>query len=145
MRNRTGLLIILFLLFWVFPGRTALCQDRGKGPGPPGNDSLTLMDAAICEDMEGGEPKARGVVFSVTRGRIFCFTSFDPVPAGTSIYHKWYHRQILSTRIKLTLKTPRWSTVSGIQLRDEDKGPWRVEVTDENGRLFCLLRFSITD
>jgi hypothetical protein len=30
-------------------------------------------------------------------------------------------------------------------LRETDKGPWRVEISDQNGRVFSTLRFSITD
>jgi hypothetical protein len=45
----------------------------------------------------------------------------------------------------LTLKPPRWSTFSSIQLREADKGPWRVEIVDEKDRLHKTLRFSITD
>jgi len=38
-----------------------------------------------------------------------------------------------------------WSTYSQIQLRETDKGPWRVEISDQNGKVFDVLRFSITD
>jgi hypothetical protein len=51
----------------------------------------------------------------------------------------------LSTKKKLFLKPPSWSTYSSIQLREADKGPWRVEVTDDKGKLFATLRFSVTD
>jgi hypothetical protein len=45
----------------------------------------------------------------------------------------------------LTINTPRWSTFTSVQLRDADKGPWRVEITDKSGNLMHTLRFSITD
>jgi hypothetical protein len=32
-----------------------------------------------------------------------------------------------------------------MHLRKNDKGPWRVEITDEQGNIFQILRFSITD
>jgi hypothetical protein len=32
-----------------------------------------------------------------------------------------------------------------VELRDADKGPWRVEISDEKGIIFHMLRFSITD
>ncbi len=78
-------------------------------------------------------------------GKVYCFSSFDPVPKKTFIYHYWYFQDRLIARVKLTLKPPRWRTYSTIQLRKADKGPWRVEITDSKGQRFKVLRFSITD
>jgi hypothetical protein len=51
----------------------------------------------------------------------------------------------LSAKIKLTLNPPRWATRSSIQLRETDKGPWRVEIVDAEDKVLYTLRFSITD
>ena len=106
---------------------------------------LTLEQAAMCEEIKEYTPYNSAVVFSIKIGKVSCFTSFDPVPEKTFIYHKWYHRDKPSTNKKLTLNPPRWSTYSSILLRETDKGPWRVEISDQNGNLFRILRFSITD
>lgn len=106
---------------------------------------LTLEQAAVCEDIKDYTPYNSAVVFSIKIGKVSCFTSFDPVPEKTFIYHKWYHRDKPSTKKKLTLNPPRWSTYSSILLRETDKGPWRVEISDQNGNLLRILRFSVTD
>ena len=106
---------------------------------------LTLVKAAMCEGIEEYIPKNPGIVFPTAIGKILCFTVFDPVPQKTVIYHNWYRNDELITKVKLTLKPPRWSTFSSIQLREADKGPWRVEIVDEKDRLHKTLRFSITD
>ena len=106
---------------------------------------LTLEQAAICEDIKEYTPYNSAVVFSIKIGKVSCFTSFDPVPEKTFIYHKWYHRNKPSTKKKMTLNPPRWSTYSSILLRETDKGPWRVEISDQKGNLLRILRFSITD
>jgi hypothetical protein len=59
--------------------------------------------------------------------------------------HKWYQRDNLVTEKQLTINPPRWSSFTSVQLRDADKGPWRVEISDEDGNLMQTLRFSITD
>ncbi|MBW1743162.1 MAG: DUF2914 domain-containing protein [Deltaproteobacteria bacterium] len=99
----------------------------------------------MCEEIDGLTPENQAIVFSIAIGRVSCFTSFDPVPEDTYVYHSWFFRNKLSNRIKLSLQPPRWSTFSSIQLREADQGPWRVEITDRDGRLLRLLRFSITD
>ena len=107
--------------------------------------SLALTQAVMCEEIRDHMPHNQGVVFSIENGQVCCFTTFDPVPKKIFIFHRWFRRDKLITRIKLSLQPPQWSTVSRIQLREADKGPWRVEITDQTGRVFRILRFSITD
>jgi hypothetical protein len=144
---RYKLTIFLFILLCIIFSLSshALSQEkRGSAPASASNKA-TLVEAAMCEGIKELTPKNQAIVFSITIGRVSCFTSFDPVPEETFIYHNWFRRDKLSTRIKLSLQPPRWSTFSSIQLREADQGPWRVEVTDEDGRILHLLRFSITD
>lgn len=108
-------------------------------------DTLMLSRAVICETLDAFNPLNPGAVFPVDTGSVMCFTAFDVVPRETSIFHDWIRRDKLIFRKKLVLKPPRWSSVSSIQLREADKGVWRVEVREENGPLLHVLRFSITD
>jgi hypothetical protein len=111
-----------------------------------GKKQLTLIEAVMCERVRDLKPIDHAVVFSVSLREVSCFSAFQGVTEEpTVIYHRWYHRDELSTQIKLRLFPPEWSTHSSIQLRDTDKGPWRVEIADQNGGLFKVLRFSITD
>lgn len=141
----TGLVLLALLCFDVFCPKPARPQQEGDLSLEPRPEKLTLVRAAMCEKIEDYAPQNQGIVFSVAIGKITCFTFFDPVPENSFIYHKWYYRDRLTTRIKLSLKTPRWSTFSSIQLREADKGPWRLEVTDSDGNVLQTLRFSITD
>jgi len=106
---------------------------------------IVLVQAVMCEDLQELIPQNPTTVFSIERRKAICFTSFDPVPQKTIIYHQWFHRDQTSARIKLTLKPPRWSTFSSIQFRAKDIGPWRVEITNSQGHILDVLRFSITE
>jgi len=108
-------------------------------------EKLVISSAVLCEDVQERQPLYEGVVFSIGIGKIFCYTLFDPVPEKTHITHNWYNRDNLTTKIKLSLQPPRWTTYSAIQLRESDKGPWRVEITDSEGRILQVLRFSVTE
>jgi len=112
---------------------------------PRGSAKLSLIQALICEDMKDGIPSNPAVAFSTSAGKIYCYTLFDQIPEDTVVYHHWFFRDKPSARIRLTLKPPRWSTYSSIQLRETDKGPWRVEISDAGGRVLKTLRFSVTD
>jgi len=108
-------------------------------------DKLMLTSSLMCEDVQDRQPVNEGVVFSISIGKVFCYTMFDNVSETTYIMHNWYNRDNLSTKIKLSLLPPRWTTYSAIQLRESDKGPWRVEITDSEGRVLQVLRFSVTE
>jgi hypothetical protein len=113
---------------------------------PRGNiGGLHLSEAVICESLDNFKPLNPSAVFSVRLGSVMCFTAFDRVPTETSIFHDWIRQDKLIFRKKLVLKPPSWSSVSSIQLREADKGPWRVEIRDIDGNLLRTLRFSITD
>ena len=114
-------------------------------PAAAASPQLTLVSAAVCESVKELSPQYPAIVFSIATGKVSCFSFFDPVPQKTPIYHNWYYRDKLTTKIKLTLKPPSWSTFSTIQLRESDIGPWRVEITDQKGDVFKVLRFSVTE
>jgi hypothetical protein len=123
----------------------ALSQEVPSHPTGPVAEKPTLVQATMCASLKEGSPCDAGAVFPVSQGKVLCFSSFDPVPRKTFIFHSWFHRDVLITRQKFTLNPPRWSSYSTIQLREADKGPWRVEITDQDERILETLRFSITD
>jgi hypothetical protein len=148
--SRIFFLVTFLVSICVIPTPQAWAQNTPEVPeqAAPADHSLQkliLHQAAMCEKVENLTPIRSAVAFSVSAGQVCCFTSFDPVPQPTLIYHRWFHRDELSTQTRLRLYPPKWATYSVIQLRETDKGPWRVEVTDQNGHVFDVFRFSITD
>jgi hypothetical protein len=122
----------------------ALAQD----PVPqmqPVTAPPVLVQAQMCEAIEKFKPVNPAVVFSLSLGRVFCFTAFDPVPEETVVFHRWYRQDRLISNARLVLNTPKWSSFSSMQLRSADKGPWRVEIIDSRENLMQTLRFSISD
>ena len=136
MRTR-ALLALLTILLLSDPFDPSLLEGQ--------TEKLTLIQAVVCEEMKDGSPLNQGMVFPVGVGKVVCYTAFDPVPRKTVIYHNWYRKDELNTKIRLVLQPPRWATYSTIQLREIDKGPWRVEITDQEEEVLRILRFSITD
>jgi Protein of unknown function (DUF2914) len=148
-RPLNGSVLRLILLYgflqlglWFHPGTTPFGQaDSERQP----ISSPKLQEATICEDLKDFLPVNQGVAFSVSAGKVICYTYFNPVPQKTFIYHSWFQRDQLITKKRLYLQPPKWATQSAMQLRDTDKGPWRVEITDQADRVIRVLRFSITD
>jgi hypothetical protein len=145
MRFKSCIFLFVLLCIDFFLTSQALPQDNRNPSSTAVSKKLALVDAAMCEGIKDYIPQNEAIVFSMTIGKVSCFTSFDPVPEKTFIYHRWFHRDKHSTRKKLSLQPPSWSTFSSIQLREADKGPWRVEVIDQQGNILDIMRFSITD
>lgn len=126
----------VFLLALIFPV-SGLASDV--------SESLDLTAAMMCEFIKDYVPSNPAVVFSIQLGRVSCFTAFSSIPSKRYIRHKWYRNDRLITDKRLVVNPPKWSSFTSVQLRDVDKGPWRVDITDDDGRLIHTLRFSITD
>lgn len=140
--------ISVFTYFFLVLAGTAVLAGAGgaepsEAPAPPAK--LTLVEAIVCEQVENLAPKNPAVVFPLELGEVACFTAFDPVPQETVIYHQWFFRDLPSARVRLRVKPPRWSSFSRIQLRPGDAGPWRVEVTDADGKILAQQRFSVVE
>ena len=138
---------LVFIFGWVLTVQIFLVlpSDGLKNIRNADAQQFELSQALMCEEIFNNAPRNPTVVFSVTREKAICYSMFDPVPQKAVIFHNWFHRDIPSARIQLTLSPPRWSTYSSIQLRKTDIGPWRVEITDEKGKVLAVLRFSVTD
>ena len=142
MNYRTFLLILFSTHCILFLPSSGHPQSDAKTVA---TDNLVLVQALMCEDIQDQMPQNSTSVFSIERRKVMCFTSFEPVTDTAVIYHYWFHRDQPSFRLKLTVKPPLWSAYSSIQLRAEDLGPWRVEITDSQGVILQILRFSIAE
>jgi hypothetical protein len=143
MRKRVQTIVVSVLsLCWVM-AVAARAQD-GKG-GHAESRTMTLVEAVMCEEARDTVVYGRAVAFSITLGQVTCLTVFDHIEDRSFIYHSWYRQDTLTTKKRLAIKPPRWAAASTIELREADKGPWRVEVSDPSGRLLTTLRFSVVD
>lgn len=134
----TLLIIPIYILFHGTPAWTGEVQEVTPA-------TLILTHAVMCESIDNFKPQNPAIVFSIDLGKVFCFTAFDQIGETTYIYHKWYQMDRLISRKRLTLNPPQWSTISSMQLRMADRGPWYVEITDKDDILLQRLRFSISD
>ncbi len=117
--------------------------EQGVTPGEAA--SPTLKKAVMCEGVKDGLPVDQTIVFDVSKGSAYCWSEFDPVAVDGVIYHQWYRNGELMTPFKLAVHPPRWAVYSTLRLRQADVGPWRLDITNENGDILKTLRFSITE
>lgn len=131
------MVILLWASLFIFPAQGFSAESKIP--------EMVLTQAVICESIKNFQPVNPAAIFSISLEEVFCFSNFDPVRAKTHIFHKWFKHDKLIFTMRLSLTPPKWSSLSKIQLRDEDKGPWRVEIRDDGGNILQTLRFSISD
>jgi len=136
----TLLFVQTALLIWVYclPARAGEIKEVTPA-------AMVLNHAVMCESIDNFKPRNPAIVFSIALGKVFCFTRFDHIKKTTYIYHKWFHWNRLVSKKSLILKPPQWATISSMELRMADRGPWYVEITDKDDTLLERLRFSISD
>lgn len=140
--KKTSLLLQLLLVAMVL----VLAAENGRGGAEETDEPpFVLSEAVMCEDVSNEKPVNPTIVFSVSRGRVFCYTGFDKITNKSTIYHNWIRKDEPIKRVKLFLSPPRWATFSSIHLREGDRGPWRVEITDQDENILHVLRFSIVE
>lgn len=133
-------LVVACLLLPLTVGNKATSEDNNNN-----NKVSLLIEAYMCEEVENMLCKEPAVVFSVEKRQVFCYTRFGNVPETMIVYHRWYYRGDLSTQIRLKVRKSEPVVFSSIQLREADKGPWQVEIVGDDGHVYKVLRFSITD
>ena len=135
--------IVLTLNLCISP--SAVPQDKNGLSISSETIRIIVKQGVMCEEIRGRVPHNPGVIFSSSLGSVACFTEFEPFSEKTVIYHKYYFRDKLSAKKKLTLNPTDHAAFSSIQLRETDKGPWRVEIVDAEDNIVYILRFSVTD
>lgn len=141
-------LLLAVCFFFIAPALRSLAQSAGETDGGESSETsprFSLVHAAMCETVKDYLPHNEAIAFHLSVAKVSCFTSFDHISGETVIYHKWFRRDKLTAQKKLTLKPPRWTTFSSMHLKDRDKGPWQLEITDAEDNILQILRFSVTD
>ena len=148
-RSTAKLKVVLTIILLAAAGQILCFADENSPPDSRAETKAPVLKLAVlCEDLSEGKnplPVNQAVVFPSDLGRLICFTDFEPVYEQGYIYHKYYFKEKFSSKKKLKLYPPRWAAYSSIQLRETDKGPWRVDITDADGKVLHTIRFSITD
>jgi hypothetical protein len=139
------LLVVIIFIFLFLSPLPIWSAEKNHASSNNKSGKPLLIEATMCEEIKDGVPVNRAILFSIEKGKVICFNAFDKIPERTTIFHKWYFRDKLIYRNRLSLKPPRWSTYSSIKLRDTDRGPWRVDIVNQESHVYQTLRFSIAD
>ncbi len=152
--SRTAFVLICICLFLVITAQAQqeqaaepaqAQQEQAAEPAQAQQETavLEVESAAICEDVVDREPVGAGDSFSVSMGKLFCFTKIVGAETDVDITHAWYFGDTERARITLTVKSSSWRTHSSKILQAHEIGAWHVDVLDESGNVLDTVDFEV--
>jgi hypothetical protein len=77
-------------------------------------------------------------------GRIYAVTKITKVPSGTThLKHLWFLRDQIIMDAKVPVRDDQIKSVSGLILKPNWTGKWRVDITAEDGTLLYTIPFFV--
>jgi len=106
--------------------------------------ALSVESAAICTGVANREAIDAGTSFSVSVGKLYCFSKIVDIQESTEIVHVWYYGETERARLSLGVNPPAWRTYSSKIIQAHEVGSWRVEILDASGNLLETAKFELT-
>jgi hypothetical protein len=105
---------------------------------------LDVSVAAICRDVIDREPVDSGNSFTVSVGKLYCFTKITGAQSPTHVTHVWSFDGTERARVELAVNAASWRTFSSKIIQAHELGAWRVDVLDAEGNVLKTLDFEVT-
>ena len=106
--------------------------------------ALSVESASICTGVANREAVDAGTSFSVSVGKLYCFSKIADIQESTEIVHVWYYGETERARLSLGVNPPAWRTYSSKIIQAHEVGAWRVEILDASGNLLETAKFELT-
>ena len=106
--------------------------------------SMEVTQSAICEKVVNREVVNEGRSFSVSVGKLYCYSKIANIDSYTEVVHAWYYGNTERARVTLNVNPPAWRTYSSKIIQAHEIGSWRVEILDASGNLLNTVYFEVT-
>jgi hypothetical protein len=95
--------------------------------------TVSVQDAAICQEVVDRTPMGTGDVFSPDVPELYCFTRIVGAQQDTEVTHNWYYRGNLMASVVLPVGSASWRTWSKKSMSPDMAGEWMVEILSQEG------------
>lgn len=126
------------------PVLTSLSPEQ-TGDVPSGAEGNTeILKAAVCADVKDRVPRGESDIFPWSMAKIYIWNLIKCGSPHASVRHIYYFKGKEISNVLLNIKSSLWRTWSCKTLLDKRFiGPWRVDITSEDGGLLQRLYFEI--
>ncbi len=108
------------------------------------SDSLNVATAVISKNIADRQPVEPGSSFSVSVGRLFCYSKVTNIQSSSQIYHVWYFGDTERARVALNVNPPNWRTYSSKIIQAHEIGKWHVKILDDANNMLQDIEFDLT-
>ncbi|MDJ0816503.1 MAG: DUF2914 domain-containing protein [Desulfobacterales bacterium] len=108
------------------------------------SDSLNVATAVISKNIADRQPVEPGSSFSVSVGKLFCYSKVTNIQSSTQIYHVWYYGDTERARVALNVNPPDWRTYSSKIIQAHEIGKWHVKIIDDANNMLQDIEFDLT-
>jgi len=122
--------LFLVLSLWIHLPHPLLAQDAAAESA---GVSVSVEDAAICQQVVDRTPMGKGDVFSPDVPELYCFTRIVGAQVDTEVTHNWYFKGNLMSSVVLPVGSASWRTWSKKRMSSELTGEWMVEILSKEG------------
>lgn len=105
--------------------------------------SLAVDDAVIARGVENLTPVGPSESFDSDVGKVYFFTRVVGASESTAVKHLWFFGDRLVMEITLPVNSANWRTYSSKTILSSAVGPWRADITTEDGTLLKSIPFTI--
>ncbi len=104
---------------------------------------LTIARLVVGTGVENGEPAGVAETFQASTEKVYCFLEATNITKDTEVSFVWSYGDKEMLKTTLPLKAgPKWRTYANKNLRGQ-KGEWKVEVKDPDGKVLKDLKFKV--
>lgn len=119
-----------------------------SAPTQPQDDaaevSLSVLKASVSTGVENRIPVGVDTTFPASTQRVYVWSQIEAKQFPTKIRHVYYFNGWKANEITLDVRSSSWRTWSFKTIsNDRYKGPWRVDITSEAGKILRRLHFEI--
>ncbi len=108
------------------------------------SDNLNVATAVISKNIADRQPVEPGSSFSVSVGKLFCYSKVTNIQSSTQIYHVWYYGDTERARVALNVNPPNWRTYSSKIIQAHEIGKWHVKIIDDANNMLQDIEFDLT-
>ncbi len=108
------------------------------------SDNLNVATAVISKNIADRQPVEPGSSFSVSVGKLFCYSKVTNIQSSTQIYHVWYYGDTERARVALNVNPPNWRTYSSKVIQAHEIGKWHVKILDDANNMLQDIEFDLT-
>ena len=108
-------------------------------------ERMVVLSSLACKKVKNNQPLYPGKRFPTDVGRVYCHSLLDNNSGKhNDIYHIWYMNGNLKAKVRIRVRDGKEiPAFSDREIKNNDKGIWKVEITDSDKKILDTVIFEV--